>query len=233
MNTPPPPELHGVTTLFGPLRLLWLSASFIPVTILNLCTSRQFSKLTTWQGFQHAWFGTFWTWFGPLSREHGEGSVRPLLKQAEGIVIDIGPGSGEWLHLFADNKDVTRILGVEPNHEHHPALRRRVQELGLQHVYEILGVGAEDLDKCGIDEGSVDTICTIQCLCSVPEPEKIIKDLYPYLRRGGKWLVYEHVKTKFQNSFVGVWQSEQEAEPPNHHCCHEDTRLPTSCVQDI
>jgi hypothetical protein len=48
----------------------------------------------------------------------------------------------------------------------------------------------------------------VQCLCSIPTPEKIIKELYPLLKPGGKWLVYEHVKTKYQGHFVGYWQSE-------------------------
>lgn len=205
-----PTEVHGVTTLFGPLQMLYLSASFIPVTIYNLVKSFQFSKLTSWQAFQHAWFGTFWATFGPRGREMAEPAVGPLLKKADGVVIDIGPGSGEWVSLFSPDKNpnIRKIFGIEPNYEHHPALRRRVQEAGLEDIYEILGVGAEDLAKCGIDKESIDTICTIQCLCSVPGPQKIIKELYPYLKKGGKWLVYEHVRTKYQNDFVAHWQSE-------------------------
>jgi hypothetical protein len=28
------------------------------------------------------------------------------------------------------------------------------------------------------------------------------------LKPGGKWIVYEHVRTKFQGDFVGTWQRE-------------------------
>lgn len=47
----------------------------------------------------------------------------------------------------------------------------------------------------------------MQCLCSIPTPEIIIKELYPLLKPGGQWLVFEHIKTKHQGDFVGYWQS--------------------------
>ena len=62
--------------------------------------------------------------------------------------------------------------------------------------------------KGGMQKESIDTIMTVQCLCSVPTPEIIIKELYPLLKPGGQWLVYEHIKTKYQGDFVAYWQSE-------------------------
>lgn len=205
----PPPQTNGIITLFRPIILLSLSAYYIPITLFNLISTYQFNKLTSWSDFQDAWFGTFWSWFGPKSREIGDPVVAPLLTEAHGVVLDIGPGNGQWVNLFspARNPNITKIFGVEPNYEHHASLRRRIAEVGLEDVYEILAVGAEKLDTCGIEKGSIDTICTIQCLCSVPGPETIIKELYPYLKSGGKWLVFEHVRTKYQNDFVGHWQS--------------------------
>lgn len=146
-----------------------------------------------------------------MSREGAAPAVMPLLQNnARGICLDIGPGSGEWLYLFAkaNNKDITKIYGVEPNKGMHKTLRENAVKAGLGDVYGIIGCGAEELAlKGGVEKGSIDTIITVQCLCSIPTPEKIIKDLYPYLKPGGKWLMYEHVKTKYQGDFVGYWQS--------------------------
>lgn len=196
--------------LLRPLYLMSLSAAYIPVTIFSLVTTFQFDKLTSWTAFQHAWFGRFWSYFGPLAAESAAPKVEPLLHHARGIVLDIGPGSGQWLYLFAQakNKNIKKIYGVEPNSEHHKALRNSIHQAGLEGVYEILPVGVENLESCGIEKGTIDTIATIQVLCSVPGPEKIIKELYPYLRAGGIWLVYEHVKTKYPDHFVGYWQRE-------------------------
>lgn len=136
----------------------------------------------------------------------------PLLaNNARGVILDIGPGTGQWLYLFAAamNPDVRKIYGVEPNAGLHSQLRESAVKAGLGEVYEIIGCGAEELGSVGgIERGSVDTIVTVQCLCSIPGPEGVIRDLYPLLKPGGKWLVYEHVKTKYQGDFVAFWQRE-------------------------
>lgn len=200
-----PPQLN----LLLPPAMIFLGLVYLPITILHLLTTGQFHKLFSLKAFKDAWFGRFWVFFGPKSRALGFPSVEPLLAKANGVVLDIGPGDGQWMDLFsrANNKNhISRIYGVEPNAELHAGLRRRVQEAGLEGVYEILPVGVESLDGCGIEKGSVDTIVTVQVLCSVPDPQKILKELYPYLKPGGQWLVYEHVRTKYRDAFVARWQ---------------------------
>ncbi|THW29107.1 S-adenosyl-L-methionine-dependent methyltransferase [Aureobasidium pullulans] len=200
-----PPQLN----LLRPLLLLAYSASYIPITIFRLITSSP-SKLFSWSSFQHAWFGNFWSWFGGVSRESAAATVSPLVRaNVHGVVLDIGPGSGEWVYLYAATANkVTKVYGVEPNPEHHAALKRRVEAAGLKGIYEILPVGAQDLGTVGLEKESIDTIVTLQTLCSCPGPQDIIKSLYPYLKKGGMWVVYEHVKTKYQGNFVGYWQRE-------------------------
>ncbi|KAI0813368.1 S-adenosyl-L-methionine-dependent methyltransferase [Xylaria sp. FL0064] len=109
--------------------------------------------------------------------------------------------------------EITRVYGVEPNPAHHAALRRAVEAAGLQDVYEIVPVGIEDLcssssssDNGGgkkdkkwdgnIEPQSVDCIVSILCLCSIPDPQRHIHELYELLRPGGRWYVYEHVKAR-------------------------------------
>lgn len=41
--------------------------------------------------------------------------------------------------------------------------------------------------------GVFDTIICVRVLCSVPNPEKVVGDLYSLLKPGGKLLVTEHV----------------------------------------
>lgn len=133
-------------------------------------------------------------------------------------MLDVGPGAGNWLSLFSEvvrETKVRKIYGVEPNRGHHAALRRRVREAGLEGVYEVLDAKAADLSSMkgigaggrGLGPGSVDTICTLQVLCSVPEPEVLIHELESYLKPGGRWIVYEHVKTRFRGHFVEYWQN--------------------------
>lgn len=208
----PPVEQSGPLNLLRPLLLLYYSASYIPATLLGLLTTLNFHALTNPSLFKDIWFARFWTWFGARAAENAAPKVTPLIQNnASGTVLDIGPGSGQWLFLYARalNPSITKIYGVEPNVGLHAELRENAVRAGLEGVYEIIGCGAEELHaKGGVQEGSVDTIVTVQCLCSIPGPERVIRDLYPLLREGGKWIVYEHVRTKYQGDFVGGWQRE-------------------------
>ncbi|KAI1501927.1 S-adenosyl-L-methionine-dependent methyltransferase [Biscogniauxia marginata] len=142
-----------------------------------------------------------------------------------GVVLEIGAGGGTWVDLFArrrtsrdsgDGDVITRIYGVEPSADQHASLRRAVREAGLEDVYEIVPVGIEDLGGGSsgsgsnkkweggggggggrIEKGSVDCIVSILCLCSIPDPERNIRELYGYLREGGRWYVFEHVRCEY------------------------------------
>ena len=210
----PPPattQQSGPLNLLRPLLLLSYSAYYLIPTTIHLLLSLQLTTFLSPSSFKSAWFARFWTFFGPKSREVAAPHVMPLLANAaQGVCLDIGPGSGEWLYLFgkANNPRITKIYGIEPNPGMHAALRENAAKAGLGDVYEVIGCGAEELQtKGGLQRESIDTIVTVQCLCSIPTPEVIIKELFPLLKPGGKWLVYEHVKTKYQGDFVGYWQS--------------------------
>nr|POF13981.1 methyltransferase-like protein 7a [Quercus suber] len=159
---------------------------------------------------QYIWFARFWAWFGPRSRAYVAPNVIPLLSStASGVCLDIGPGTGQWVHLFAvaENPAITKIYGVEPNVGMHAELRANAVKAGLGDVYEVVGCGAEELRRReGWHDGCIDTIVTVQCLCSIPTPEVVIRELYPLLKPGGKWLFFEHVRTKFKGEFVEGWQ---------------------------
>lgn len=95
----------------------------------------------------------------------------------------------------SSRRRVTRVYGVEPNTDIHGELRQRVRDAGLEGVYEVVPVGIEDLERSGkVQKGSVDCIVTVLCLCTIPDPKYNIRELYDYLKPGGRWYVYEHVR---------------------------------------
>ncbi|KAK1963941.1 methyltransferase domain-containing protein [Colletotrichum sublineola] len=139
----------------------------------------------------------------------------PVHPPVGGIVLEIGPASGLWVSLFSKGGEkpgasqsglrrrvaegVSKVYGVEPSTDVHPALRKRVQEAGLEGTYEIVPTGIESLSdptawNGKIEKGSVDCIVSILCLCSIPEPDKNIPELYSYLKKGGRWYLFEHVQ---------------------------------------
>ncbi|EME86331.1 uncharacterized protein MYCFIDRAFT_89094 [Pseudocercospora fijiensis CIRAD86] len=203
-------EPSGPFNLLRPLHLLAYSAYYIIPTIISLILNLNFKPFFSIDDFKDVWFAKFWEFFGPLSRENAAPAVMPLLQNsAQGVCLDIGPGTGQWVYLFAraDNPSITKIYGVEPNVGMHAALKENAKKAGLGDIYEVIGCGAEELrTKGGIEPGSIDTIITVQCLCSIPTPQIIIQELYPLLKPGGTWLVYEHIKTKYEGYLVWYWQ---------------------------
>ncbi|KAI1140254.1 S-adenosyl-L-methionine-dependent methyltransferase [Hypoxylon sp. FL0543] len=125
-----------------------------------------------------------------------EVNPNPEAETAEGTVRRRNAGGK------GEKRVITRIYGVEPNPDQHPHLKRAIEKAGLQDVYQIVPVGIEDLDNPEkwdgrVEKGSVDCIVSILCLCSIPEPEKNIRELYGYLKKGGHWFVYEHVRVEY------------------------------------
>jgi SAM-dependent methyltransferase len=126
-------------------------------------------------------------------------------------------GKGKKKRANTARSKITRVYGVEPNASHHAALRRSVEAAGLQDVYEIVPVGIEDLSspsggkrkgkwEGSIEPGSVDCIVSVLCLCSIPDPERHIRELYELLRPGGRWYVFEHVRCEY-SWYMRLYQS--------------------------
>lgn len=152
----------------------------------------------------------------------------PVEPPVGGVILDIGPGRGYWIDLYdkarvpidkegtrpsGANEGIKKVYGVEPNPDQHAALSKRVKDTGLDGVYQVLPVGIESINTAAIDErggtigkGSVDCIVSVLCLCSIPEPGRNIAELHSYLKKGGRWYLYEHVRTK-AGPFMKLYQS--------------------------
>jgi hypothetical protein len=98
-----------VEELVHPLQLMLLSASYLPGTLFSLLQSRQFTTVLSLSSLKYAWFARFWSAYGPLMKEGSGPRVAPLIGLASGVVIDVGPGSGEWIGLFNKEK-VTKVF---------------------------------------------------------------------------------------------------------------------------
>lgn len=113
-------------------------------------------------------------------------------------MLELGPGTGQQLGRL-DPPKIKRIYGIEPNSALHPELRAKVAEAGLENIYTIVPCGIEDraeMQKYGIETESIDTVLSLKVLCSVPDPERMTRDLYRLLKPGGQLLLSEHVRSK-------------------------------------
>ena len=139
-----------------------------------------------------------------IANGESETDLPKIVAKAYGTVLELGPGSGNQLPRY-DLSKIDRIYGVEPNVHLHDALRSNVKKYGLSDLYTIVPCGVENLERLkefGIEPGSIDTVTSVQVLCSVPKPEALVKDLFRLLKPGGQMVVYEHVKSEDYLSYL-------------------------------
>jgi len=122
---------------------------------------------------------------------------KSVVSQASGVVLEIGAGAGHTVPYYESSK-IERIVAVEPFTALHPHLQAATAKAKLTDKYTILGVGIEDVNTLsahGISQGSVDTVVCVQVLCSIPDPQDMIKRIYGLLKPGGQLLLFEHVQS--------------------------------------
>lgn len=144
--------------------------------------------------------------------------IPPILAHATGTVLDVGPGTGTQIPVMRKHAPgIKTVYGAEPCRGLHEELRAQARREGFEGRYHVLscGVSAHELDPElrreglirggregeGQGQGGVfDTIVCVRVLCSVPDLEQRVKELYNLLRPGGKLLFVEHVVNPWQTA---------------------------------
>jgi SAM-dependent methyltransferase len=178
------------------------------MTILEVVfVERRPTKLLNLTNLRYKSFARLWKKNGEEMSVEMPGPLDELLYTCQGLVLDIGPGSGEILPRF--NHDlITAMYGAEPAEDLHPGLLKNAKKRGFGDKYHALLCGGEPetlipaLHKSGIleangkgsaEDGIFDVICCVRVLCGVPHAEQTIKGLYALLKPGGRMVICEHV----------------------------------------
>ena len=109
-----------------------------------------------------------------------------LLAEASGEILEIGVGTG--LNVPCYPPPVAAIVSVGPEAALHPFASRRAAARGIR-VDHTEG----DARRLPFDAARFDTVVCTLVLCTVPEPERAVRELARVLRPGGRLLFIEHV----------------------------------------
>jgi SAM-dependent methyltransferase len=122
---------------------------------------------------------------------------RETLAEVAGEILEIGFGTG--LNLPHYPEPVRRITTVDPNAGMGKLARRRVAESAIR--VERHALGGEELPFA---DGSFDCVVSTWTLCSIPEVEQALSEVYRVLRPRGRFIFLEHGLS--EDSGVRVWQ---------------------------
>jgi SAM-dependent methyltransferase len=109
-----------------------------------------------------------------------------LLAQASGEILEIGVGTG--LNVPCYPPAVATIASVGPEEALSPRAARRAAARGMEIAHT-----PGDARRLPFDAGRFDTVVCTLVLCTVPEPERAVRELSRVLRPGGHLLFIEHV----------------------------------------
>lgn len=142
-------------------------------------------------------------------------STKPIMKQrekvvpqAEGVVLELGCGSGTNFALYDAGK-VTKLYALEPSPGMIVKARRTAGELGIGKSIEFLETGAEHIP---LPDNSVDTVIITFVLCTIPDWEGALRETKRVLKPGGRVLFSEHGLApdegvaKWQRRVEPVWK---------------------------
>jgi SAM-dependent methyltransferase len=145
----------------------------------------------TRQTVKHPMFARLWEWvIVPMSGRRGSAEHRrELLRGLRGRVIEVGAGHGTNFPYYPTS--VEHVVAVEPE----PRLRLRAERAAASAAVPITVVNAL-ADALPGDEGSYEAGVVALVLCTVPDQERALAELFGKIRPGGELRFYEHVVSR-------------------------------------
>jgi ubiquinone/menaquinone biosynthesis C-methylase UbiE len=126
-----------------------------------------------------------------------------IVSQANGLVLEIGVGSGANLALYTDR--AVEILGLEP----HPKLLKIASAKVSPIPAKLIQGSAESIP---LDARAVDTVVVTWTLCSIPDVRNALSEMRRVLRPDGQLLFVEHGLSpdervrKWQDRLNPIWK---------------------------
>ncbi|MEM1251806.1 MAG: class I SAM-dependent methyltransferase [Cyanobacteria bacterium P01_H01_bin.21] len=120
-----------------------------------------------------------------------------LLKSVKGQVLEIGFGTGLNLPYYGEG--VTALTAIDPNEGMAAIAHPRVQNSSINITLETANAEALPMDAESFDA----VVCT-WTLCSIPNLDKALSEVYRVLKPGGQFIFIEHGLSPEPG--IGTWQ---------------------------
>lgn len=120
-----------------------------------------------------------------------------LLPRASGRVVEIGVGSGLNLPFYGEAVD--GVIGLDPSMRLLGMTRQRAARATFP--VELVQGSAEHLP---LRDGLADTVVSTWTLCSVPDPDRALREVGRVLKPDGRLLFVEHGRAP--DNRVRAWQ---------------------------
>jgi len=129
-----------------------------------------------------------------------------LLKHAQGRVLEIGFGTGLNLPNYPPRR-VRDLAVVEPN----PGMLRRARSRIAAVRFPVSTIGLDgDNQRLEVEDALFDTVVSTWVLCTVPDPDRTLSEVFRVLQPGGVFLFIEHglapdpCVARWQNRLSGI-----------------------------
>src|SRR5438270_12095587 len=119
------------------------------------------------------------------------------LAPARGRLLEIGFGSG--LNVAYYPKEVTSVVGIEPNPGMEKLARQRISVATIPIEFQI-GSG----ESLPFKDGTFDTVVTTLTLCSIDDVESALREVRRVLAPDGRYVLFEHGLSEEAN--IQKWQ---------------------------
>lgn len=137
------------------------------------------------QTFDHPFFARLWT----VMSAHESALMRKLRREnlagLSGRVLEVGAGTGTNFAFYPDT--VEQVVALEPEVRLAPVARQAAATAPVP--VTVIESTIETLP----DEGSFDAVVCSLVLCSVEDPDAVLRQLNSVLKPGGELRYFEHV----------------------------------------
>ena len=130
---------------------------------------------------------------------------KKVVPLAEGVVLDVGIGSGLNIPFYDMNK-IDKVLGLDPSEELNNIAKGVAEENEVN--IDFMLCGAEDIP---LPDNHVDTVLITYTMCTIPEVIEANKEMLRVLKPEGRLIFCEHglapdpKVAKWQHRIDPIW----------------------------